>query len=726
MPRKKKSSASRPVVATKANPKELTTAGAHPSTASELRTPSTHQLNELLGHYQNNNPNKARALATQLSQAFSHHPFAWKVLGAIALREGRIDEALSLNQKVVELSPSDAAAHNNLGNAQKASDKEDLAVMSYRRAIELNAQLPEAHYNLGSAFEKREKLHEAVLCYETATILNPDYFAAFSKLGNALLSAGRYEEAIAAITQAIKLQPTSERAHIQLGNAINAVQFPSSRRDLYEPLIYLLTHGNLVRPSNVSRAIANLLRQDPIIIGLIDQKEHLSDLRVLMTAIEDLAKLPLLHALMRACSLPNSEIEQAFAALRRALICNLSELQPAPSVAKVLSSLALHCFTNEYVYAKSDEEDRAVKALDQKLQRQASQGTRPAVIELLCLATYSPLISVRWLEKADIEILPVDVKRTFIEEPLIERDIANSMPCLKTVSDETSEKVRQQYEENPYPRWNTVPASPIRVQPHELIKHIGLDLAEDDFSTTLPSQILVAGCGTGQQPIEAALRYADAEITAVDLSLASLAYAQRKTQELGIKNIKYLQANILNISQLDTLFDVIECSGVLHHMEDPMAGWHALTNQLRTNGLMRIGLYSELARQHIVKTREEIAQHHIDVSASGIRNFRQALISSSAPHHAKLRSSDDFFNLSGVRDLIFNVQEHRFTALQLRENLDNLQLSFLGFENHNVTSKLCDYMSDEQDRRDLSAWHKLEEATPDLFAGMYQFWCQKD
>ena len=714
------------MVATKANPKELTTGGAHPSTASELRTPSTHQLNELLGHYQNNNPNKARALATQLSQAFSHHPFAWKVLGAIALREGRIDEALSLNQKVVELSPFDAEAHNNLGNAQKASDKKDLSVMSYLRAIELNAQLPEAHYNLGSAFAEREKLDEAVLCYETATILNPDYFAAFRKLGNALISAGRFEEAIAAITQAIRLQPTSGPAHVQLGNAINKVQFLSPRRDLYEPLIYLLTHGNLVRSSNVSRAIANLLRQDPIVNSLIDQREHLTDLRVLMTAIEGLAELPLLHALMRVCSLPNLEIERALTTLRHALICNLSELPPAPSVAKILSSLAIHCYTNEYVYATSDEEDRAVKALDQELQRQASQGTRPAIIKLLCLATYSPLISIRWLEKADIEILPADVKRTFIEEPLIERDIANSMPCLKTVSHEISDTVRQQYEENPYPRWNTVAASPSRVQPQELIKYIGLDLAKDDYSTTLPSQILVAGCGTGQQPIEAALRYADAEITAVDLSLASLAYAQRKTQELGIKNIKYLQANILNISQLDTLFDVIECSGVLHHMEDPIAGWRALTNQLRPNGLMRIGLYSELARQHIVKIREEIARQHIDVSAPGIRDFRQALISSTAPHHVKLRSSDDFFSLSEVRDLIFNAQEHRFTALQLREYLDDLRLSFLGFENHNVRSKLWYYMSDEQDHRDLSAWHEIEEAKPDTFAGMYQFWCQKN
>ena len=34
-------------------------------------------------------------------------------------------------------------------------------------------------------------------------------------------------------------------------------------------------------------------------------------------------------------------------------------------------------------------------------------------------------------------------------------------------------------------------------------------------------------------------------MTAIDLSRKSLAYAKRKTEELGIKNIEYYQADIL-------------------------------------------------------------------------------------------------------------------------------------------------------------------------------------
>ena len=45
--------------------------------------------------------------------------------------------------------------------------------------------------------------------------------------------------------------------------------------------------------------------------------------------------------------------------------------------------------------------------------------------------------------------------------------------------------------------------------------------------------ILIAGCGTGQQSIGAAQRFPDARVLAIDLSLTSLAYAVRKSREAG-------------------------------------------------------------------------------------------------------------------------------------------------------------------------------------------------
>ena len=55
-----------------------------------------------------------------------------------------------------------------------------------------------------------------------------------------------------------------------------------------------------------------------------------------------------------------------------------------------------------------------------------------------------------------------------------------------------------------------------------------------------------------------------------------------------------------------------------------MAGWRVLVELLKPGGLMKIGLYSELARQHIVEVRAEIASLGLGTSETEIRNFRES------------------------------------------------------------------------------------------------------
>ena len=211
----------------------------------------------------------------------------------------------------------------------------------------------------------------------------------------------------------------------------------------------------------------------------------------------------------------------------------------------------------------------------------------------------------------------------------------------------------------------------------------------------------------------------------MDLSLASLAYAKRKTAELGITNIEYLQADILKLDQLEQKFDIIESVGVLHHMDEPMAGWRILTDLLKPGGLIKIGLYSELARQHIVEVRKEITLQKVGTSESEIREFRRSLTESNDENHQLLTKSRDFFSLSTLRDLIFHVQEHRFTLPQIKKCLDELGLKFCGFINKDIISNFRKLHGKNADICDLELWHQYEESNPRAFAAMYQFWCQK-
>ena len=204
-----------------------------------------------------------------------------------------------------------------------------------------------------------------------------------------------------------------------------------------------------------------------------------------------------------------------------------------------------------------------------------------------------------------------------------------------------------------------------------------LHLNSKSIQNVIAPDILVAGCGTGQHSIGTASTYSDCQVTAVDLSLASLAYAKRKSTELGITNLEYLQADILKLNQLKQKFDIIESVGVLHHMDEPMAGWRVLTDLLKPSGLMKIGLYSELARLHIAEVRKEITLLKVGTSEAEIKKFRQSLIESHDENHQLLTKSSDFFSLSTLRDLIFHVQEHRFTLPQIKNCLDEVRAKVL-------------------------------------------------
>jgi len=251
--------------------------------------------------------------------------------------------------------------------------------------------------------------------------------------------------------------------------------------------------------------------------------------------------------------------------------------------------------------------------------------------------------------------------------------------------------------------------------------HLNFDVQQ--FSNK--PDILIAGCGTGQHALGRASGFRNCNVLAIDLSLTSLSYAKRKTQELGIKNIEYMQGDILKLDQLDREFDIVECVGVLHHMDDPLAGWKVLVGMLRRGGLMKVGLYSEIARQRIVNARKDIAKKEITSSPDDIRRYREEIMNVLIKYKAELPAKD-FFTLSGCRDLLFHVQEHRFTLPQIEVALNDLGLKFLGFELGKswIRNEFSKLYPEKDAVLSLPLWHQFELKNPGTFSGMYQFWVQ--
>jgi SAM-dependent methyltransferase len=304
-----------------------------------------------------------------------------------------------------------------------------------------------------------------------------------------------------------------------------------------------------------------------------------------------------------------------------------------------------------------------------------------------------------------------------IREPAEERRIAAGIPELTAVRRETSRVVRQQYEENPYPRW--VRAGPPG-QPGILF---GPQLRQQPERSL---QILIAGCGTGLSTVELALQANNSRILAVDLSLASLSYAKRMAHSLKIANVEFAQADIIELGSIGRTFDFIDVSGVLHHMADPWQGWRILLSLLRPGSTMQVGLYSELARQNVVAARKLIAERGYQATLQDIRRCREDIIASDDLLVRSIVQFSDFFAISECRDLLFHVEEHRTSLPEIKAFLAANELTFAGFAPDVATLREFKARFPEREAlTDLDCWHAFEIGRPETFTAMYQFWVRK-
>jgi SAM-dependent methyltransferase len=390
-------------------------------------------------------------------------------------------------------------------------------------------------------------------------------------------------------------------------------------------------------------------------------------------------------------------------------------------------ALAQQCFINEYVFAcASVELDRALSLRQQLASALAANDIVPP-LTMATVAAYFPLHT--------LDVPPDKFKRSWpepivrlmlqqVREPAEELALRASIPALTPITDDVSALVRQQYEENPYPRW--VATSSLHL-PISFDERIRSQFPRGTFTPLGKSapDILIAGCGTGRHAIETAQQHPGARILAIDLSLASLTYATRKARELRIANVAFGQADILQLGSLGRTFDVIESVGVLHHLRDPLQGWRILLSLLRPGGFMRVGLYSALARQHINAVRAFIVECGYRRTADDIRRFRQDILNLEDGSQLKeVTGSSDFFTISRCRDLLFHVEEHLTGIPEIKSFLAANRLAFLGFEDP-AESSYADLFPDDNAKIDLDCWHRFETAHPATFARMYRFWLQK-
>lgn len=608
-------------------------------------------------------------LQATLRRAYEHH------------QHGRLHEAQLLYEQLLARDPRQVDALHLLGVLALQQGQPDVAAGLMQQALALRPDMAAAHSNLGHAYAQLGHAGAAIDCQLEALRLadSEPYRAAFVQAVRAAHFGAPHAAARAALLRALE-------------------QGWAEVDELLTPAVSLVECGEGVRRALAAGAD---VRPDDAVLGA-------------------LAADRLLMALLPLETLNSPALERLLAAVRRRLLADALAGRSAPAAHAALhmalhTALARQCFLNEYVYAFSEAEAAELAALQARLERHLAEGTPPDPQAVVAYAACAPLHTLRgaqaWAAARWTPALDALVTQQ-LREPAQEQALRPTLPQLTPITDAVSREVREQYEQHPYPRWVNAPhaAAPP-------------PLAQDG-----PLDVLVAGCGTGQHPIRVARALGHARVLAIDLSLASLAYAKRKTTELGLTRIEYAQADILQLGALQRRFDLIESSGVLHHMADPLAGWQVLVDLLRPGGVMAIGLYSELGRRDVVAVREQLATAGLPGTDDEIRRCRQRVMADEglAASAASFLASRDFHATSSCRDLLFHVQEHRFTLPQLKAALQRLGLVFIGFALEPAV--LADYarrFPEDRARNDLDRWHRFETERPDTFARMYQFWVQK-
>jgi SAM-dependent methyltransferase len=294
-------------------------------------------------------------------------------------------------------------------------------------------------------------------------------------------------------------------------------------------------------------------------------------------------------------------------------------------------------------------------------------------------------------------------------------------PPGKAFGDPVTEAVADQYRRWPYPAWTRVtvpPASTISAE---------INAVDPDRPSGFPAapEMLVAGCGTGRESALAAFRYPEANITAIDISETSIAYAAERCREGPPARIRFRALDLNRVAELGKRFHFIACSGVLHHLPDPEAGWAALAGVLEPGGAMRVMVYSEPARAQVRSAQALLADlRGRSADDDLLREARRRLIA--APPEL-VEGSIDFYTLQGVHDLLLHPQEDSFDVPRIGRALDALGLELLAFDLPSPALRARYRWDHPEDpgMRDLGAWAALEREQPSLFRSMHKFWCRK-
>ena len=236
---------------------------------------------------------------------------------------------------------------------------------------------------------------------------------------------------------------------------------------------------------------------------------------------------------------------------------------------------------------------------------------------------------------------------------------------------------------------------------------------------TAERTILVAGCGTSQAAKHAA-RCPEARVIGIDVSATSVRHTEDLKRKYDLGNLEVRQLPIERVGDLQTLFDEIVCTGVLHHLADPDTALLALRNVLRPDGAMHVMVYAPYGRAGIYMLQEFCRRLGIVAGDEAIREMGVALgaLPTAHPLTRLLREAPDFRQEAALADALLNPQDRAYSVPQFLDLIGGAGLTLSRWLRQAPYSPQCGIMSRLPQSSRIAALAPAQQfAAAELFRG---------
>ncbi len=180
--------------------------------------------------------------------------------------------------------------------------------------------------------------------------------------------------------------------------------------------------------------------------------------------------------------------------------------------------------------------------------------------------------------------------------------------------------------------------------------------------------ILVAGCGTSQAA-KYAIRYPEARVVGVDVSITSIEHTRALAERHGLENVELHVLPISHVGELRMAFDQIVCTGVLHHLADPDEGLRALSDVLTIDGALNLMVYAPYGRAGVYIIQDYCQRLGIGTSPEEIEELVATLreLPVGHPLSYRLRSTPDFQDPDALADALLHPRDRSYSVPEVFE-----------------------------------------------------------